>query len=203
MDGRYKINTKVRTNHASASSRRSTRRSVRRRTRHRTRRASHRSRRINPILNPPRTPRSCPSWTSPPPPPVPVPPMNFGSYRVFMFPLHEVGVVVAPQQVALREMHHEVVHEHERDHGLDHRDRAGHHAGVVASPRLELDVDAVAVDGVLRARDRGRGLERNLELDDLAVGDAALDPPRAVRARAQTRLAVHVELVVVLATRWC
>mmetsp|Transcript_8905 Transcript_8905/g.40445 ORF Transcript_8905/g.40445 Transcript_8905/m.40445 type:complete len:286 (+) Transcript_8905:372-1229(+) len=94
-----------------------------------------------------------------------------------------------------------MVHEYERNHALHHGHRPRHDARIVPSLRLELDVHAVPVHGVLRLGDGARGLERNLELDDLAVGDPALDPAAPVGPGADARFGVHVELVVVLATR--
>ena len=94
-----------------------------------------------------------------------------------------------------------MVHEDEGNHALHHGHRPGHDTGIVPTLRLELNVHAVPVHGVLRLGDGARGLERNLELDNLSVGDPALDPAAAVGPGANTRLRVHVKLVVVLLTR--
>src|SRR5438876_1226787 len=90
-----------------------------------------------------------------------------------------------------------VVGEDQRRHRLHHRYRAWQHARVMAAAALDGRVDVVGGHGALLPHDRRGRLERDAEVDRLAVRDAALHPARAVGARAHAA-ALHVELVVVL-----
>ena len=64
-------------------------------------------------------------------------------------------------------MPQEVIREHQGDHRFDDRNRAGKHACIVASLGSERRGIPIAIDGVLRAHDRRRRLERDAKRDRL------------------------------------
>lgn len=78
-------------------------------------------------------------------------------------------------------LRHEGIHDHQRRHGLDDGDGAGHDARVVAAlGGQDALVLAVVGGGGLRLTNGGGGLEGDAEVDGGAVGDAALDAARVV-----------------------
>src|SRR5262249_57062437 len=96
-----------------------------------------------------------------------------------------------------RLLHERVVGEDQRRHRLDHWHGAREHAGIVAPTSCDDGVLVRDAHRSLLPHDRGCGLERDAEVDRLAVRDAALNAARAIGARAHP-VAVHVELVVMV-----
>jgi hypothetical protein len=68
-----------------------------------------------------------------------------------------------------------VIGENQSHHGFDHRHSARQDAGIVTPLRRKHDSVIVAIDAVLRLRDRSCGLERDAQQDVFAVADATLN----------------------------
>src|SRR4249919_2423257 len=100
---------------------------------------------------------------------------------------------------AARSMEKPMIAQHQRDHGLDDRNRPRKHARIVSAARLELGRLALAIDGRLLLLDGRDRLESDADDDGHPVRDAALDSPRVVRARAHRAVDCH-EWIVVLGT---
>src|SRR5262249_10674118 len=73
-----------------------------------------------------------------------------------------------------------VIGQDEGSHGLDHRHRPREHARVVSAATPDGGVLAAGAHRALLLHDGGGRLERDAEIDRLAVADAALDPAAQV-----------------------
>jgi histidyl-tRNA synthetase len=105
---------------------------------------------------------------------------------------------VSADAAALGALAEEVVADDESGHGLDHRDGAWEHAGIVTTATGEVGVFAGGGHGFLGGHDGGGRLEGDAEDDVFAVGNAALDTAGAVAGGADFSVD-HAEGVVVLA----
>mmetsp|Transcript_24811 Transcript_24811/g.59011 ORF Transcript_24811/g.59011 Transcript_24811/m.59011 type:complete len:417 (+) Transcript_24811:107-1357(+) len=97
-----------------------------------------------------------------------------------------------------RLLHEARVRQHQRRHGLDDGDGAGHDAGVVATLRRKRRRLPCEVGGGLSLADGGGGLERQPQHDRHPVADSALDAARVVGLRDHLSLLVDHKHVVVL-----
>mmetsp|Transcript_20464 Transcript_20464/g.41445 ORF Transcript_20464/g.41445 Transcript_20464/m.41445 type:complete len:245 (+) Transcript_20464:296-1030(+) len=116
---------------------------------------------------------------------------------------HGIGPLVlvrlVREQLALRVLHHQVIDQRQRHHGLHHGHRPGQDAGIVPALSAQLHLLTVARHGHLSLTDGGGGLERHVDHHVLAVADAALDAARPIRFRpCGPRDGIDVELVVVV-----
>lgn len=90
----------------------------------------------------------------------------------------------------------------QRSHGLDNRHSSGHHIGVVSALGSQNTVLTGISGGRLLLGNGGRGLEGNVEVNVLSVGDSALDSAGKVGSGSEpARSHVLVEHVVVLGAR--
>ena len=69
---------------------------------------------------------------------------------------------------------HPVVNEHKCRHGLNNDHRARYHAGIVATPGMQVSRGPVKIHRFLRLEDCGSRLERDAEDNFLSITDAAL-----------------------------
>src|SRR5215813_12863696 len=114
----------------------------------------------------------------------------------------EVALVVPADllDAVARELLQEGLGEDERHHGLAHHPRRGHRAHVTALHHRLYRFLGRHVHRAERLAQRGDGLHGRTHDDGLAIGDAALEAARTVRAPIEAAVRVEEDLVVHLGT---